>query len=580
MNWSQLRTIIWLRWRLTRNQFARAGTINAIFTIIFMIFAVVLAIGAGVGGIFAGAFGLSQVQPRVILIVWDVIVAVFLFLWFIGVVAELQRSQAIDLARLLHLPVSLRGIFVMNYIASHATPSVMIFLPGTLGLCLGLIIAKGPLMVLLVPLIVTFLIMITAWTYCIRGWLVALMVNPRRRRSILIGLGMGIALLAQGPNLYFNVYLRNANKGQAHNGHQGNALPTAFLHTQAYIPFFWLPKGAEALAEAKVLPALLGSAGAFLLAAAGLARAYTSTIRFYRGSEKAGDSAQPLLVLAQTQASGAITASSVPRSNFLERRVPFVAEDVAAFALAFFRSLTRAPEVRMALFGGVLILGALFPIVMVSRITGQTVGGTAFSFYAAGGASFAFFGLLQIMFNMFGGDRDGFRTIVLSPSRRQDVILAKNIAIAPLAFTIGCLFLGVMTAVIHLPIVLLFAGLLKLTANFLLISVAGNFTSIWVPYRVSAGSLKPTKPPAKTVFLILAAQLLFPIVAIPAFIPPLIGLVVGGIGWFPAHLVDFILSFFLVLVALAVYRFSLSDLGRMMENREKKILLTVCTEVE
>src|SRR5580698_7857356 len=103
MNWSQLRTIIWLRWRLTRNQFARAGAVNAVLTIIFLIFAIVLSIGAGVGGIFAGAFGLTQVQPRVILIIWDAIVIAFLFLWFIGVVAELQRSQAIDLARLLHL---------------------------------------------------------------------------------------------------------------------------------------------------------------------------------------------------------------------------------------------------------------------------------------------------------------------------------------------------------------------------------------------------------------------------------------------------------------------------------------------
>ena len=29
MNWDQLRTLLWLRWRLTRNQWGRAGRINA-----------------------------------------------------------------------------------------------------------------------------------------------------------------------------------------------------------------------------------------------------------------------------------------------------------------------------------------------------------------------------------------------------------------------------------------------------------------------------------------------------------------------------------------------------------------------
>ena len=34
MNWEQLRAILWLRWRLTRNQFTRGGQLNAVLSVL------------------------------------------------------------------------------------------------------------------------------------------------------------------------------------------------------------------------------------------------------------------------------------------------------------------------------------------------------------------------------------------------------------------------------------------------------------------------------------------------------------------------------------------------------------------
>ena len=50
MNWEQLKTVLWLRWRLTRNQWARSGGLGAAI-------AVLVGLGAFVlGGIcFVGA---------------------------------------------------------------------------------------------------------------------------------------------------------------------------------------------------------------------------------------------------------------------------------------------------------------------------------------------------------------------------------------------------------------------------------------------------------------------------------------------------------------------------------------------
>src|SRR5436190_17175372 len=135
MNWSQLRTVLWLRWRLTWNQWSRrGGGLSALLTILAVFTGCVIALGGGVAGTIAGAVALSKAPPHVVLLVWDVIILIFLFLWMIGVLAEIQRSETIDLGRLLHLPVSLKWIFVVNYLASHLTLSLIVFLPGALGL--------------------------------------------------------------------------------------------------------------------------------------------------------------------------------------------------------------------------------------------------------------------------------------------------------------------------------------------------------------------------------------------------------------------------------------------------------------
>src|SRR5260221_10635470 len=133
----------------------------------------------------------------------------------IGIVTEIQRSETIDLGRLLHLPVSLNEIFLINYFASHFTLSIVLALPAMLGLAVGLAFGKGPEMLLLLPLALSFIFMITAWTYCLRGWLVSLMVNQRRRRAIIVGITTGFILLGQLPNLYFNV-MRDRGQSRHH----------------------------------------------------------------------------------------------------------------------------------------------------------------------------------------------------------------------------------------------------------------------------------------------------------------------------------------------------------------------------
>ncbi len=83
MNWSQFRTIIWLRWRLSRNQWSRGGTFNAVLSIVMVVIGLGIGFIGGIVGLLLGIFALSKASPQVMLIVWDIIILLFLFLWIL-----------------------------------------------------------------------------------------------------------------------------------------------------------------------------------------------------------------------------------------------------------------------------------------------------------------------------------------------------------------------------------------------------------------------------------------------------------------------------------------------------------------
>src|SRR5947209_7646968 len=111
MNREHLRTFLWLRWRLRINRFKRAGTANAIVVAILAVAAGLFAVLAFLALILIGRTALATASGPVILLVWDGIVALFVFFWLAGLIAELQRSESLSLEKFLHLPVSLSGVF-------------------------------------------------------------------------------------------------------------------------------------------------------------------------------------------------------------------------------------------------------------------------------------------------------------------------------------------------------------------------------------------------------------------------------------------------------------------------------------
>ena len=115
--------------------------------------------------------------------------------------AELQRAEVLSIDKFLHLPVSVKGVFLINYLSSLLSVNLGLFLSAMLGFSLGLVFAKGPAMLVVLPLVAAFALAVTALTYQFQGWLASLMTNPRRRRAVIMVATLVFILVSQIPFL-------------------------------------------------------------------------------------------------------------------------------------------------------------------------------------------------------------------------------------------------------------------------------------------------------------------------------------------------------------------------------------------
>jgi hypothetical protein len=430
-NWAHLKAFIWLRWRLAVNQTRRSGPGGAVVS---GIVTVLMTAGGGVMlvlGFLVGFLALRTGPSKAVMAVWDGAIVGFVFFWLAGLMSELQRSDTLSLDRFLYLPVSPAGAFLINYLGSSVSLSLVLMLPAMTGLAAGLVLSRGPGMLLLFPLVAAFFLMMTAVTYQFRGWLASMMENPRRRRTIMTVVPLLFILMFQLPNIWINLgpgarERREAPRPPARAGNSDDGYATARM-VNMIAPPGWLAYGAEAAADGRVWPAWAGIFGMMFIGAASLRRAYRTTLRLYRGDFNSGrrppQSAIPVAPSGRTVAARRSTA-------LMEYRLPWVSERVSCVTVTGFRSWMRASELKMTLFMPVMMI-VVFTRMFVSRgATPELMRPLATSSLAALVLIFSMVGPIG---NQFGYDRSGFLAFVLSPAPRRDMLMGKNLAVLPFA---------------------------------------------------------------------------------------------------------------------------------------------------
>jgi ABC-2 type transport system permease protein len=611
VNWKHLQAFVWLRWRLLYNQWRRAGALNVVLLTILTVAALTTAIPLLIGSFMLGTMLIPKAQPAQLMYVWDGLIAVFLIFWLVGLAAELQRTEPISLSKFLHLPVSVSGVFLINYVSSLLRLSLILVGPVMFGYGLALGVVKGVSMLAVIPLLAAFLLMVTALTYQFQGWLAALMSNPRRRRTVVMITTLTIVLCAQLPQLlnFFGPWrqrqreggaaqlskkleeLRNkAEKERLDPAEQVRRLGQAaeaqqrgiqqanqenleeIEHTARLVnmvlPVGWLPYGVVTAAEGRMLPSLLGLLGMTAIGAASLRRAYRTTVGLYQGAFNRGTSK-----VKRSAAEAATPGAEIKRPRLLEARVPGVSEPVSAVALANFLSVLRSPE------GKMMMLGPLITTIFFGWILSrgrESIPETLRPLVVIGGLSMLLIGFMQVMGNQFGFDRDGFRVYILSAMRRRDILLGKHLSFVPLAMGAGLVLLVVGQVVCPMRVDHWLAMIPQYLSMFLLSYLLAALLSIYAPVYIAPGSLKPANPKLTGILLQLVVVLfLFPLVQAATLIPLGAETLIHAFGHGYGIPIFLLLSLLQCAIVVLIYRLMIEGMGNALQAREPKILESV-----
>lgn len=560
----QLRALIWLQFVIAIR--SKSSTKSVSYALLTVFFALTIILGLAVGaGLFFAGWKLGAGSPRVVLLLADGCVLMYLFLYFAIVVGELQRSDAIDLRKMLFLPVPLKMVFALNFVVSLISGRIVLFALPALGLALGLWVGRGHWMLLSLPLAGAFFLMISAWTYYAQGTLSALMENKRRRQLIMGGLMAVLILVPQLPQLVLPVSQRFFPDAHFIRAFDDGLLYRMLDAANVILPVGWLPYGAYALADHRLLAAAGCLTGMGALAGIGLALGYRQTHKYFLG---VGRRAEPTRKKP---------SNSTVRTNakaLIHARLPFIDDDVSAMATASMLSLLRQPMMYMQLIFPLIMAIILFANPVMSRSE------LASPFLPIGVGIFSYFGAAQYMMNVFGADKGGFRALLLLPTERWKYLAAKNIAFLPLSLGISLLYF-LLACLIHPPTSVSFTmGLMVMGQVYLMFSTFGNFMSLYFPFRLeTSGKARRSRVSRNlqaALFSMLASVIsLLPSAFCMAF-DPVLRLLLGyeGIALGPS------ISVLTFILLAALYYLCLKSAGRVFQKREYAILDELIRDTE
>ncbi len=608
MNLEQLKAILWLRSRLTVNQWRKAGTFNFVLMIIlfcsmlaFAALSFFLAIGLGI-------FLLPKATPTMVMIVWDVMIGVLLFSWSISLLVEIQRMELLSLEKLLHLPMSLKDAFLLNYLSSVICLNIICFFPAAIGVCIALAITHGLKLLILVPIVLSFILMLTAVTYQFRGWLASLMSDKRRQRSVIVVITFVFIAITQVPNIVIQLSLPGSTRADqqrvqeqvtksqeltdslnrqeiskkefdqrlaqitnefAQRKKDAETASQAMLDkyltfANQVLPVGWLPYASKSLLSGSLWPAALCLAGMTLIGTTSLWRSYKSTMNYYTGNVKT--------VSTETTPQKAVTKqlNQSAKSSFMERKIPKFSEHATAVALCSFRSLLRAPEAKM-LFIGPMILGIMFVLMIVTNRAPTIPAGLEPLAWLAG-VSVLTFMCLMLMLNVFGMDRNGFRCFILMPAQRSEILLGKNASMLPIMGAVAILVAVGLSYVAPIGIFSILASICQMLTAFILASLVGNFVSIQFPFAMIPGAGKPAQVNIVTMLVQMVAMFTCPLFTIP-------GALFFGIEWSLKYFLSItylpvfaMLSILELWLVYKLYLYALQRQGHFLQMRETRIL--------
>ena len=571
------RSLVWpilrLARKLSRRRRSRQSPLLGGIATLVTVIGIGSAVAATAMAFVLGMALLPGAEPFTLLLVWDGVIVVFLLLWLTGLLVQLQLGgESLSLDKLLHLPVSPLGAFLMNFVGSQMRVSLLMFLGAMLGLTAASALSLGPAHLILIPLVLAFASLVTAVTHQLQSWLARLFVNKRRRGTVVAVTVLTFIILVNLPAV-MRPFFRDADVSIW----EILQIERWTLLVNAVLPPGWLALGAWGAGRGQIWISLLSAAGMFGIATLSLRRCYRKTIdALAQGGAQARDpkpaatAPKPAPRTAPPSNSTSASRGLATLSMLFDGLTRHVPERSRAVVWVSLRIWMRAPQGKMVLLSPLLLI--MLYVLLFARLGS---GAWAAQFAVLAMMGFMIVMAFNLFANLFGQDGNGFRALVLAGVPPREMLLGKNLALLPYALILGTVIMAVLQWVHPLAPSHVLANAAQLLILYLVGCMLGNAFSIRAPWPMSATSMGSRNAPAVT-FLASFLILLLLIVSIaPLAIP--IWIEKRFAPAVPIYLAVSVIE--LGLVAL-LYRRMLAGQSRLLTERLETVLERVTQPID
>lgn len=549
---SQLRTLIWLKWKLLRNSLrSRKAVVNRLATILGMLAALAISLLVALGlGLVAyaltqqGALGQAfrrattrEASASVEFIFFSILG--FMYLMWATVPLSIGGGKQFDAGKMLMYPITLRKLFAVDFISEFTTLHSIFAVPAILALSIGAGLGTGNLGIALAGAIpaTLFGVALSKWLTTTIG---SLLQRKRARGETIVAMigavaGIGGALA-------------------------GQVAPILYRHAESVRSLRWTPPGAAA-----VLFVTPRGGVDYLLAFATLT-AYTIIliVGAYWIAERAalgsGGRRKP-------KTAGETNLAAPAYGGW---QLPLLPPDLSAVVEKELRYATRNAQVRMmGLMPLILIVVRLFNKKNFGAM-GSTPNTAEFLAYgpglfATGAILYVFLVLSGLWCNLFAFEEGGMRSFILSPIDRRKILLGKNIVVTLVAFVFSALLLALNAMVFRdLSINDVLFAALAFVVFAALMSIYGNSVSIRFPKRMRFGKRMNLSG--------VGGLLMLPMIGVLAT-PPFLA---SAAGYFTRNIyISYATLTLFALLAVGFYAIAINFQGESLAKREIEILEAV-----
>jgi hypothetical protein len=236
---SQLFTLIWLKWRLLRNSLRSSkAVVNKVASILGMLVALVLSLMLSLilgivaylvsqpdtfGQVFRGRAATGLPASSTELTFFSIFG--FLYLMWATVPLSIGGNKQFDAGKLLMYPITLRKLFLVDFVSELTTLHSVFAVPAVLAICIGAGLGSDNLSITLITAVpaILFGVALSKWLSTIIGSLV------RRKR-------------ARGETILALIGALAGIGGAA----AGQVAPLLFKHAESIRSLRWTPPGAAA----------------------------------------------------------------------------------------------------------------------------------------------------------------------------------------------------------------------------------------------------------------------------------------------------------------------------------------------